>query len=147
MVLTAINNAFKNYYDELPNKIIPTIAQSAGISFAISILFAKSVNGTLDMSRPLLNAGVAALASTLHALATPLFNQVFGPSHTDRFFYEFIKSCIIGTLASALVGSVQQRSLQITAFKLYYMISLNSAAALLLSKGQPMPENSVYVGF
>lgn len=147
MVFTAIGQAFQNYYDELPNRILPTIGKSAGITFAVSLIFTRpNAEGLYDMSRPLLQAGVAALASTIHALMTPLFNEVFGKSNTSDVFYEVVRSWIVGAVASALVGSVQQSSFQITAIKLFYLISLNSFAAWSsMALNQPMPDNSIYV--
>lgn len=143
---------FQSYYDNLPEKIFPTIGQSAGLSLAVGVLLSASLagNGLTDLSRPLLHAGVAAIASTIHALLTPLFNQIFGPSRTDNPVYELIKSCSVAVIASSIVGLSLNSKLQLTAFKLYYLISINSFHAWFSGsnkQSQLIKENSVYFCF
>lgn len=150
MVLSAINQACQSYYANLPRKIFPTIAKSAGYTFAAALFFSnRNVQGAIDISRPLLHAGIAALASAIHALMTPLFDQVFGKSNTGDVLSEFVKSSITGITASALVSYGMHSSIQLTAFKLYYLISLNTLTTWLAPSNTrtPMNDNSIYLCF
>lgn len=151
MVFSTISQACQSYYDNLPDAIFPSIAKSAGYSFTIALLLsARSPEGALDLTRPLIRAGVAALASTIHALMTPLFDKIFGPSRTSEGFYELVKSCTVAVFASALVGYGVNSSIQLSAFKLYYLISSNSFTAWFTSSStapQRITDNSIYFAF
>jgi hypothetical protein len=126
MVFAAIKQPFVSYYDELPSQIISIVAQSAFFTFTIAVVFSGNLPGqTSDISRPLLNAGVAALASFVHALMTPFFNKVFGPTQLNPI-HEIAKSCVVGLLTSSFVSVMTTSTVNLVAFKLYYLISLNS---------------------
>lgn len=149
MGLEFITQKCQSYYDNLPEAILPSIGQSAGFSFAVGIVFSAAGGGLTDLSRPLLHGGVAAIASIIHALLTPLFNQIFGPSRTDKPLNEFVKSCSVAAIASAIMGLSLESKLQLTAFKLYYLISLNSFNAWFSGAKHPqlIKENAIYLCF
>lgn len=149
MVLATISQAFQNYYDELPMEIIPTIGKSAIFTFTVSAIFSsRNAEGAFDATRPLLKAGVAALASTIHALLTPLFNKVLGRNTTLEILDELVKSTICACTASALMCVGETGSLQLSAFKLYYLISGNSFSAWFSAPSNMHPNtNSVYFCF
>lgn len=157
MVLEAIKQTFVNYYDELPENIAPTIAKSAFYTFTASLIIAgaSSKEKAFDMTKPLIYAGVAALASFIHALVTPLFNKIFGTRQRDAF-HELTKSCIIALLTTALIDYATTSKINLLAFKMFYLISANSCIAWLSffnnNNGQYIPqpfirENSIYLCF
>lgn len=149
MSISAIKDAFTIYSDELPNEILPTISKSFLYTFAVALLFStRAANGSYDMSAPFIKASVAALASTIHALATPMFNRTFGTAALSPW-YEFVKSTITAFAASAVVGFSLNSTLQLTSFKLYYLISSNSYMAWMTNvKNSPhIKENSIYFCF
>ena len=150
MTFAAIGQSFVNYYDELPNDIISTVAKSAFYTFTIALLFStKSVEQTLDITRPLIKAGVAALASFIHALMTPLFNKVFGTTQLNAV-HELVKSCVVAVLTSTVMNLTTTSQVNLLAFRLFYLISSNSFIAWLGLMPANVPlikENSTYVCF
>jgi hypothetical protein len=151
MVFAAIKQPFVSYYDELPSQIISTVAQSAFFTFTIAVVFSGNPGQTADISRPLLNAGVAALASFVHALMTPFFNKVFGPTRLEPI-PEITKSCVVALLTSTFMSVMTTSNVNLSAFKLYYLISLNSFISWFGSTqrrnhGQPpiIKDNSIYL--
>lgn len=128
MAFQAINQAFSNYYKELPIQILPTIGQSAMFSFTIGVWLVYDSNKALDITKPLFMAGVAALASTIHALATPFFKSVLGKNN-DNPVCEISKSAVVALTTSLVVGLATESPLKLTALKLYWAISVNSAVA------------------
>lgn len=156
MVFAAVAQPFVNYYKALPDNIVPTIAQSAGCTLAIALLFSSPYkNEGFDMTRPLMKAGVAALASTIHAAMTPFFDKIFGTAQLD-FVSEFIKSSVVAVLSSAVVDCALTSRVNLAAFHLFYLISSNSFTAFFSKtpqvngQAQPLPairDNSIYFCF
>jgi hypothetical protein len=157
MVISAIKQTCQSYYDALPEEIVPTIAKSALCTLAISVIFIKrDFKEVINLASPLLNAGVAALASTIHALMTPFFNYVFGTKKLD-WTHEMIKSVTTAVLASGLTSMALTAQVNLVAFKLFHLISANSFIAFFSSApraddGSVLPkpfikENSIYLCF
>lgn len=149
MSFSAIKQACTSYYDELPEAILPSVAKSAFFTFTVACVFsARAANGSYDMTVPLIKASAAALASTIHAIATPLFNRTFGTVSLNPW-YEMTKSMLTTFTASALMGISLNSALQLSSFKLYYMISCNSFIAWTTNVKNPahIKENSIYFGF
>lgn len=171
-MISAMSQTCQNYYDNLPDNIIPTIGQSACYTFAINLfvnLVARPVNYSqlvqpevfVDISRALLNTGVAVLASAIYALTTPLFNGIMRKSTTCDWHIEMTKQIIVQVAVSILVGSITQSSIQLNSLRFFGVISFNSIisgygliekSAHYFIRGQnrtfpPINDNSVFISF
>ncbi len=97
MIVNLIHNGIKSYYMQLPVNTGPSICRSALYSFAASFIILKtnSSRATANLTRPLVLSGVAATASLMHALTTPIFNYIFEnqdmkwTQETFRFIFTF----------------------------------------------------------
>lgn len=153
MALDVIKQTWDSYYNELPTHILPQIAKSACFTFTISIFLSRGE--TFDLRNPILKAGIAAIASMIHAVLTPMFNHILAHASLQHAslnpFAETVKSTITAVIASAVVGVGLQSSLQLSAFKMYTLISTNSINAWLSgTQTQPTPpatHNSIYLCF
>lgn len=120
-----IKDKFLDYYDQIPPDTFPAIAKSAILTFSCTLLFTRKFDDThLNISRPLFNAGIAALASSIYALTTPFFNTAFGDKdvHFHRELIKFfvnlsITSMIVGYLTSSKVDAAALPLLRIIPFK------------------------------
>lgn len=97
-MLDGIKQIAQDYYDQIPNNTLRTIGKSAFFSFCASVFIeGTGINKTLTMSlydRPLMAAGLAAVAAFVHALLTPIFNALFENKREVRFLQEVIKHAI-----------------------------------------------------
>ncbi len=103
-VFEAIKQTCQTYYNELPNNIPRTVCQSAIYSFTISMVISNLRPSLPEIGRPLAAAGIAALASLVHALTTPFFNYLFGDQNAN-FFRETVKFTFNTTLVHLLFNS------------------------------------------
>jgi hypothetical protein len=82
MVFAAATRGFHFYWDNIPDDTVITVGQSALYTFAICLIFRNptyfSHTGTTDLNPAFKAAGIAACASLVHALVTPIFNYLFG---------------------------------------------------------------------
>ncbi len=146
MVFTAASQPFVAYYDALPQKTLETVAQSALFSFSATLFLTSTMNGKVDMTAPLINAAVASLASTIHALMTPLFDKIFNSSQLN-WMHEFAKSSVVGFLASSIASYALTSKVDLTAFKFFYLISANSLLTLWMNAPNTpaIKDNSIYL--
>ena len=108
-IFDAIKQTCQTYYDQLPNDIPRTVCQSAIYSFTISMVFRNLRLGLPEnLRQPFAAAGIAALASLVHALTTPLFNSLFGDQNVT-YFRETLKYAINGTLVHLLFNSTSYK--------------------------------------
>jgi hypothetical protein len=156
-MFAAISRPFASYYQELPENIVPTIAKSAFYTFTVSLLFlTASEQGTINLTRPLVRSGVAALASAIHALVTPLFNMTFEKAELNAA-HEIVKNFVVILLSSALVDYHLTSRVNLASFRLFQLISLNAFMAWFSpcprgDRGQLLPrpfipDNAVYFCF
>ena len=148
MSISAIKQACTDYYYELPDAVLPTVAKSGFYTFAVAVFFsASTADGKIDIALPIVKAGVASLASAIHAVATPLFNRIFGTAFLNPV-HELAKSAFVAFAASTIAGFSLNSTLQLTSFKLYYLISLNSVQAWMKQGASTfIKENSIYFCF
>lgn len=122
ILLNTITNGCQFYYDNIPINTTSTICKSAIYSFTVSfilinhsyIIYDLTTKQALplELARPFLSATVAGLASTIHALITPIFNCAFGNNQV-AYPKELIKYMVTIALTYHLTASY-------TAFKTYW---------------------------
>ncbi len=123
----AIKDGFQNYYNQIPNETLSAIGRSAVYSFTYSFFLGRHVN-PLNLTTPLVSAGYAALASTIHAVTTPIFNYMFG-NQDVYFIQEFAKLCISISLSLSLVSYATTKQINITALKQFQGLNFTALAA------------------
>lgn len=141
-MLDTIKRMASDYYDAIPNDIPRTVSSSALFSFTVSILFTKRPDGVIDISRAFIAAGVAATASIIHALVTPMFKELLGPVWHKNSFAQLAQMTCVNVIASGLMHAVHQQPS--TTFPVYFAYSVNWFRALLYSNFQNT-ENSEYI--
>jgi hypothetical protein len=109
-MFSAVNQFSQNYYDQLPADGLKAAGLSVVFSFTASIvmltLITPSNQAPNNLSRAGLAAGIAFLATSIHALTTPIFNYLFDNPNNQTLngFQEFIKVVIDITLAHILIN-------------------------------------------
>lgn len=100
-MLETVWNQCKSYYDDIPQDTFRSVGRSAVVSFTVTLLitsrcFGKFAQGeAVDLARPAIAAVIAATATLIHALTTPLFNAIFGDNEV-KFEREILKYvCIL----------------------------------------------------
>lgn len=131
-----------DYYNSLPKAIVSTIGASVILSSGLTVLLCRRSQGVVDFNQSLMAAAVAATASVIHAVTTPLFKFIFGSLH-GTWPVELIKMGFITLITSFLIQAVSSGGSS-TKGVLYTAVSINLIASLLSSKFQSN-ENSVYV--
>lgn len=119
------------YYVQIPEDTVPKMAKSALYTFTATFVFSKKVpTEPYNLGRPLFAACVAALASLIYALTTPIFNMIFGD---DRLLFhrEFIKHIVNITLTSLLVSWLGASKINVIALPLLESFSVNLAKSFL----------------
>lgn len=134
MVLGAVKQACHDYYQSLPNNILRVPALSALLSGTVSLLFAQNKEGVVDLTRPLIKSGIAALASLVYGLVTPFFRFVFEyqPNQNPTWgspVKEFIKSSTVVLLTSLAIDFALTSRVNFTALKLASLASFNTLGA------------------
>lgn len=139
-MLEAVRQTCQRYYDEIPAGTGQAIAKSALYSFAASAILFSTRPSSVNLSRPVVAAGVSALASSIHALTAPLFNKVFDRNDPPYLHSEIVKLFVDMALVHV---AVQQTPLKACAeifgtmskthvFVLYSSELLRSTAKLIL---------------
>ncbi len=115
-MIQAIGDICHYYYDNIPSDTFQTVCKSAIYSYTFSVLLANKPaqwEAGINLALPLASAGVAALASLIHALTTPLFNAIFGDKEVyvhrewiKQFTNMTIKTGIVAYLTSTKVSFV-----------------------------------------
>jgi hypothetical protein len=98
----AVRQVCQDYYSEIPKDTLHTIARSALYSFSITFILTNRKNllddANVNFVRPVMAAALGATASLIHALTTPLFNDIFGDNKVrlDRELlkYFFNMTCV-----------------------------------------------------
>lgn len=144
-MLASIRQGFTDYYNALPNKVLIKTGASAVFSFALSVYLNSGPGkvSVVDLSKPLFSAGIAALASLIHGLATPLFNKLLGPRVT--WIEEFAKMTVVTVAASAVVNAFSPTTNKISEFVLYAGWSMNCISSILNSTNWQSSDNSMYL--
>lgn len=121
-----IRQKCQEYYDQIPPDTLSKMAKSALFSFSISLILLnkRSPGAPWNLSKPLLNAGVAALASFVYALTAPLFNALFGDKHL-RFHREIMKNLVVVTLTSTFVNYLTTSKVNFAAFNFVAFLPSN----------------------
>lgn len=121
-----VRQACQNYYDQIPSDTIPKIVKSALYTFTATLILSRAdlANRTVDLARPLLAAGVAAFASLIYALTSPIFNMAFGDNHIV-FHREFIKCLATVSLTSLIVHSLTTSKVNSLSIHLITGITIN----------------------
>lgn len=105
MIPQALSHACQYYYDNLPPDTFQTVCKSAAYSYTFSLLWRLPSQwaGKLNLALPLSLAGVAALASLIYALTTPIFNAMFGDNEV-YIHREWIKEMVNMTIRIGIVA-------------------------------------------
>lgn len=121
VIFHPIVNACQYYYDHLPDDTFQTIGKSFLFSFSIGMILRNSTNNYLQ---PIVAASVAALASLIHALMTPLFDAIFGDRKVNMF-REGIKFWVVTAFANILREQMATGKVNLVAVPNVIPISLN----------------------
>ncbi len=96
----------QNYYDHIPSDTLPKMVRSALYTFGIAfVINQKNFGSPYNMAIPLAAAGMAAVASLIYALTTPIFNMVFGDNRI-LFHRELIKQLVNISFSSTILNYV-----------------------------------------
>lgn len=133
-MLNVINQFCHNYYQEIPNGSLNTIAVSAASSFVVSAMFTSCIkpDQLLDLSRPLLATGVSIVAATIHALTIPMFNHCFNNPQNKGYspLQDFIQLFLSLSISEVLINTVSINKTHI--FTATYNNNINSIHLLFL---------------
>jgi hypothetical protein len=103
-----INQFCHNYYDQLPPNLLRTIGCSAAVSFAASVCVlavTSKPNQAVDLSRAVLATCIGITATLVHALTSPLFNDLFNVNNQAfNGYLEFTKIITNITLTQVLIN-------------------------------------------
>jgi len=108
-ILDDFRQRCQDYYEQIPDNTWQTIAKSAVFSFTVVLITqgrvhnAKSAVSIDNYSRPLMAAGIGILATSIHAIATPIFTATFGNDNQLTWYQEFIKNVVVRVLTTFLV--------------------------------------------
>ncbi len=119
MIFNTVQDRFHVYYAQLPANTLPSMFRSALYSFSISFIIGGIDSRTIQLTRPLITAGVAGLATLIHALTNPFFNYIF-ENQRIKWHQEAIRFIIDVTATSLLVR-------QAAAFKVQELIFQKAA--------------------
>jgi hypothetical protein len=125
VVVGAIYNKCQDYYEQIPEDLFSKMGKSALFTFTITFVFSKQTPGQpYNLSRPLFASGVAALASCIYGLSTPIFNMIFGDERL-MFPREVIHQIVNITATSILVNYLNASKVNILALPLVASLSVN----------------------
>lgn len=101
MVFAAATRACQFYWDNIPVDTAVTVGKSALYTFGIYLIFRNpnyfSHTAKTDLNPAFKAAGLAALASLVHSLVTPIFNCIFGDDEII-FYRECLKRLTVITI-------------------------------------------------
>lgn len=101
-MLNRMSQFCQDYYNQIPAHSLKAIGLSAAASFFATIIFYRAQNIS-----PLASAKIAIIASTIHALITPMFNYIFANNgHTYNSYQEFCQIILNVLVIRALGRSV-----------------------------------------
>jgi hypothetical protein len=128
-MIASFNNVCQNYYNHLPANTVRSVGQSALFSFSACFLFVTLPQGNQagqmsNLLRPIVVAGIAALASSIHALMNPLFEFIFGDPQI-KAYREGIKWVVVSTLTSIVIARLTNTQFDLRAIQLILPLSLN----------------------
>lgn len=130
-----VNEEIRKYYENLPDDILPTIGKSFLYTFTACMIACNrkvfSYQTTWTVSRPLGAAFIAATASLIHALATPLFNRIFG-DRASAVHREFIKACFVITSMYILVNHLVALKTHVFTLNIFGLIPISLIKSVLL---------------
>ena len=131
-MLTDIHQRLNAYYDKIPSNTLVTIAKSAVFSFSVNVMTGGISNSSLNTySQPLMAAGIAALASLIHALMSPVFNSIFQNDHQTTFRQEWIKSLVSVGLTGFSLSYATNGKIDLLTQQVFSLISLNLLKSIL----------------
>jgi hypothetical protein len=125
-MFSPVINLCQSYYHHLPDDTLQTVSKSAAFTFSIAFVLGspKIAQDPINMLRPLVAAGIAALASLIHALMTPLFDGMFGDRKIN-FFRETIKWVIVSACTTLIVNKLLAAKIELVALPQYIPLSIN----------------------
>jgi hypothetical protein len=107
-VFNNINQFCQNYYNQLPPNLLRTIGCNAAASFVASVCVlavTSKPNQAVDLSRAVFATCIGITATLVHALTTPLFNDLFNVNNqTFNGYLEFTKIITNITLTQILIN-------------------------------------------
>lgn len=115
-MFNTVQNHFHDYYTQLPLNTCPSIFRSALYSFSISFILGGVDSRAIQLTRPLMTAGVASTATLIHALTNPVFNYIF-ENRGVKWHQETIRFIIDITVTSLLASHVTTIKVQELAFE------------------------------
>jgi hypothetical protein len=119
-----IRQTFDAYYRQIPPKTFSTAAISAICSFSFTLIYLRKTPDPLNMTAPLFNAGVSAMASLVYSITNPFFDLSFGDNRL-LIHREVMKHMINVTLISVAVGFALSSKVNLTALHLLGIVPLN----------------------
>lgn len=120
-MFTPISQFCQNYYDQIPDDSLKTIAFSGVLSFVAEVFvitLSSPTNQTPNLTRSAFAFSIAVVAASIHAITTPIFNYLFdNPKHEFNGYQEYIQILVDITLTHVLINHTTSINL-ITAMNL-----------------------------
>jgi len=120
-----------SYYDEIPVDTFPTIAKSAIFSFTITIIMPRLLSNRdlrfvyiEEYTPALITAGLAAVATLVHAILSPIFNRAFGNNSQINVNQELMKYLLVTALTGVCLSYARNQRIR-------YFVSINLVKSLL----------------
>lgn len=132
-MLNAVWTKCQDYYDDLPQGTLHSVVRSAFFSFVATLIYTPELKpaSLAELARPAAAAAVAATASLIYALTTPLFHYIFGDKDV-KFEREFIKNIITVTLTGLLfIRFISYQKTHLVGVKFFGPISANLIKSML----------------
>lgn len=127
MALRGVFTKCSDYYDQIPPDTIRKIAYSGVFAFTATVVYhasKKTLTEPYNVTRPLVAAGVAMLASLIYSLTNPLFNKILG-NNKITFLGEFMKGCVNVFLTSVAISYLTTSKVNLLALSLLISVPLN----------------------
>jgi hypothetical protein len=121
-MLNAISQFCYDYYDQIPAHSLRAIGLSAVTTFTATVILlaaSKGSNKAVDVSRPVLGAGIALMAATIHALTIPIFNYLFDNNGIYNPYQEAVHVVFSMTLTQLLINRVTSLNINLLTSNLW----------------------------
>jgi hypothetical protein len=124
-------NLGQSYYNHLPKDTLKTVGKSAAFTFSLTFFLRSGMKLdsnnaiiSINLLRPLAMAGIAALASLIHALMTPLFDGMFGDRKIN-LYRETMKWIVISACTTVIANKLLTTKTEFVALQLFLPLPIN----------------------
>jgi hypothetical protein len=123
-MLDSVRKSCQNYYDQIPAGSGQAVVKSALCNFVLHIVLTRTPGQAWDVQKPLVYAGLGALASCIYSLTAPIFNYAF---EDDRILLhrESLKVFLVQAITTVIYVSTTAQKVNLTAVPFLLMLPLN----------------------